>query len=93
MLIGPQLSRVNIMVSNQLRAIRVDFLPGGMYRLLGVPMNEMADGGFDARDFFGPEMKSINEQLHHVNSLEEGKNIVEKFLLTKASKLKPILPF
>src|SRR5690606_26156152 len=29
-LIGPQFSRVNIKVHNQLRAIRVDFMPGGM---------------------------------------------------------------
>ena len=32
--IGPQYSRVNIKVHDHLRAIRVDLLPGGMYRLL-----------------------------------------------------------
>jgi len=92
-LIGPQLSRVNIRVSKQLRAIRVDFRPGGMYRLLGVPMHELSDGGFDAVDFFGPEMKSVNEQLRNLNNLEEGKDIVEKLLLNQARKLKPALPY
>lgn len=91
-LVGPQISRVNIKVHRQLSAIRVDFLPGSMYRLLGIPMHELFDGGFDALDFFGREMKSINEQLQNAPSLEEGKNIVEKFLLNEVKNLKGILP-
>jgi AraC-like DNA-binding protein len=92
-LIGPQFSRVNIKVYSQLRAIRVDFLPGGMYRMLGIPMHELFDGGFNAFDFFGSKMSSINEQLQHISSLEEGKNIIEKFLLKQVASLKEILPF
>ena len=92
-LIGPQFSCVKIKVHRQLSAIRVDFLPGGMYRMLGIPMHELFDGGFDALDFFGAEMKHLNEQLQNISNLEEGKNIVEKFLLKKATCLKGILPF
>ncbi|MDP2687050.1 MAG: helix-turn-helix domain-containing protein [Aequorivita sp.] len=92
-LIGPQYSRVNIKVHRQLSAIRVDFLPGGMYRMLGIPMLELFDRGFDAYDFFGAEMKRINEQLQHISNLEEGKNIVEKFLLNQIKNLKEITPF
>ena len=92
-LIGPQFSRVNVKVHRQLSAIRVDFLPGGMYRMLGIPMHELFDGGFDATDFFGPEMNNINEQLRHVSDLEDGKGIVEKFLLKQVTSLKEILPF
>lgn len=92
-LVGPQLSRVDIRVVHQLRAIRVDFLPGGIHRLLGVPMHELSDRGFDAGDFFGSEIRSVNDQLRNALTLEEGKNIVEQFLLKKAGKLKPSLPF
>lgn len=92
-LVGPQFSRVNIKVHRQLSAIRADFLPGGLYRLLGIPMHELLDGGFDALDFFGPEMTCINEQLQHISNLEDGKNIVEKFLLRQVASLKGILPF
>jgi AraC-like DNA-binding protein len=92
-LVGPQFSRVNIKVHRQLGAIRVDFLPGGMYRMLGIPMHELFDGGYDALDFFGAKMRSINDQLQHASNLEEGKNNVEKFLLTQIQKLKIILPF
>lgn len=92
-LTGPQFSKVNIKVLKQLSAIRVDFFPGGLYRMLGIPMNELFDGGFDALDFFGPEINTINEQLQQVVNLEDGKNIVERFLLARAAGLKEILPF
>ncbi len=55
LLTGPQFSRVNIKVHKQLRSIRVDFLPGGIFRMLGIPMYELFDQGFDAVDFFGGE--------------------------------------
>lgn len=91
-LTGPQFSRVNVKVSQHLRAIRVDFLPGGMYRMLGISMQELFDAGFDALDFFGSEMKNINEQLQHLSNLEDGKNIVEIFLLSQLNSLREILP-
>ncbi|MES2374180.1 MAG: AraC family transcriptional regulator [Bacteroidota bacterium] len=91
--IGPQFSRVNIKVESRLSAIRVDFLPGGMYRMLGIPMHELFDGGFDALYFFNTEMKCINEQLQNTSSLAEGKTIVEEFLLKYLKNSKQILPF
>lgn len=91
-LIGPQFSRVNIKVHSQLSAVRVDFLPGGMYRMLGIPMYELFDDGFDAHDFFGGKMRIINEQLQNTPNLEECKNIVEKFLLNQVTKLRELLP-
>ncbi len=91
-LTGPQVSRVSVQVNNQLRAIRVDFFPGALFRMLGIPMTELFDGGFDARDFFGCNMKLINDQLQYINNLEDGKNIVEKFLLGYVSTLQQSLP-
>jgi len=91
-LIGPQFSRVDIKVHNRLRSIRVDFRPGGLYRMLGIPMHQLFDDGFDAFDFFGAEMRSINDQLQHIPGLEEGKNIVESFLLRHSKGLKELLP-
>ena len=91
-LIGPQFSRVNIKVHSRLRSVRVDFLPGGLYRMLGIPMFELFDGGFDALHFFGAELKIINERLLHTADLEESKNIVENFLLNNLKKSKELLP-
>lgn len=92
-LLGPQYSKVNIKVHRQLKAIRVDFFPGGMFRLLGLPMFELFDKGLDARDIFGPEAQALNEQLQDTSDLEAGKDLVEKFLLAKSASLKEVLPF
>jgi AraC-like DNA-binding protein len=92
-LVGPQWSRVNIKVHKLLKAIRVDFLPGGMYRMLGIPMHELFDGGFDATTVFGSEITNLVEELQNVPDLEEGKNVVEKFLLNQIKLCKAVLPF
>ncbi len=92
-LIGPQFSRVNIKVHHQLKSVRVDFLPGGLYRMLGVPMNGLFDLGFDAADFFGAGINSINEQLKDIGDLAVGKDIVEEFLLKRLMKTQEPLPF
>jgi AraC-like DNA-binding protein len=91
-LIGPQYSRVNVKVHERLSAIRVDFLPGGMFRMLGVPMHELFDEGFDAPGLFGADMKVIDDQLQNTASLEAGKNIVENYLLQRVKSLREILP-
>ncbi|WEK36369.1 MAG: helix-turn-helix domain-containing protein [Candidatus Pseudobacter hemicellulosilyticus] len=90
---GPQFSRVNVKVHKQLRSIRVDFLPGAIYRILGIPMHELTDGGFDAVDFFDAEMQDVHERLQHLSNMEAGKNIVEEFLLNRISGFRQILPF
>lgn len=92
-MLGPQFSRVNIKVHRQLRAIRVDFVPGGMYRIFGIPMHELFDKGFDAQDLLGPEIGIINNYLQNITDLDEGKNIVEKFLLKRLQNTKTKLPF
>ncbi len=92
-LIGPQCTRVNIQVHHMLRAIRVDFFPGGMYRMLGIPMHQLLDSGLDATDLFGSEMELVKDQLRNTASLEEGKHIVEAFLLNLRQRSKERLPF
>ncbi len=91
-LIGPQFSRVNIKVHRRLRVVRVDFLPGGMYRMMGTPMYELFDDGFDASEFFGGKISMINEQLQNTAELHSCKMIVEKFLLDQLTKLRELLP-
>jgi AraC-like DNA-binding protein len=93
LLTGPQLSRVNVRVHRKLRSIRIDFLPGAIHRILGIPMHELCDGGFDAADFFGSAVKSLNEQLCGMTDLEQAKNVVEGFLLIHIRGSRELLPF
>jgi len=90
--LGPQVSRVNIRVHGRLNAIRVDFLPGGLHRLLGIPMWELLDEGLDAADVFGAGMRDLNEQLRNTADLGQGKVLVEAFLLKQLSGMKDRLP-
>lgn len=92
LLVGPQCSRVNIKICVRSKGIRVDFLPGGLYRMLGIPMNDLFDKGFNAVDLFGAKMKRINAQLQDISHLEEGKDIVEKFLLDQVASHREKLP-
>ncbi len=92
-LIGPQFSRVNIKVHRQLSAIRVDFYPGALHRILGIPMHELFDKGVDALDLFTVEMKRITGQLQEIPSLDAGKNLVEQFLVRLTLPLGAALPF
>ncbi len=92
LIIGPQYSRVNVVVEEALQAIRVDFLPGGLYRLLGIPMHELFDLGVDATAILGGMVNDLNERLRNISKLEEGKNMVENFLLERAKRCREILP-
>ena len=38
-------------------------------------------------------MRLINEQMQYITDLEQGKNLVEKFLLNQVKNLKVVLPF
>lgn len=92
-IIGPQYSRVNICVMGFLRAVRVDFLPGGLHRMLGVPMHELFDEGFDAEIFLGASLRNLNQRLSDTVSLSECRLLVEQFLLSHLENRKGKLPF
>lgn len=90
--IGPQYSRVNIKIRNRSNGIRVDFVPGGIFRMLGIPTNKLFDKGFNAVDIFGAKIKRINQQLQQTSNQEESLTLVENFLLDQVVRSKEILP-
>jgi AraC-like DNA-binding protein len=90
---GPQVNRQIIIPGGHHLMVKVGFQPGGLYRFLGIPMNELLyNDAFDALDLLGNEMHEINERLWEAGSFSEMKMIVEGFLLKRAGKLKQILP-
>lgn len=92
-LVGLQSVKVALDINKSHKAVRVGFHPGGLYRLLGIPMAEMIDGSYDAAEVFGNEIDSLNEKLHEAKTFEEIKNIIEAFLLQTVKSLKRELPF
>lgn len=91
--VGPQVTSVMIDVGQHHKAVRVGFHPGGLYRLTGLPLQELLDDSMNAEDLFGPVIRTVNQQLKEASLPDELKQIVEQFLLQQCRKLKPLLPF
>ena len=62
-------------------AILVNFQPGVIFRLTGVPYYELTNSFIDAEDIFSKEIRLVNERLNSTGNYEEMIQIVEQFLL------------
>lgn len=91
--VGPQVSRVSIDINKRHKAVRVGFHPGGLFRLLGIPMKEMVDESYDAQDIFGSRIAQLNEQLQEADSFDTIYQLTEQFLLEHVSSLKSTASF
>ena len=92
-IVGPRTERINISPGHHHFVIKVSFQPGGLFRLLGIPMQELLGAdSIDARDIFGNEPTIILEQLNEATSLYEMKKLIDQYLLPKMGKLKQYLP-
>ncbi len=92
-IVGLQSAKVTLDINKSHKAVRVGFHPGGLYRLIGMPMAGLIDGSYDAADIFGKGISEVNEKLQDAKTFEEIKNTVEDFLLQKLRSLKRNLPF
>ncbi|MEJ7558845.1 MAG: helix-turn-helix domain-containing protein [Pedobacter sp.] len=83
MIIGPQVTQVNVSMGQHHVIVSVAFMPGGMHRLLKMPMHELYDIPFDATLLLGPEITEVNERLQEAQTALEMKNVVEGYLMGK----------
>jgi AraC-like DNA-binding protein len=90
---GPTSCRMNLRFGYRHLVIKVSFQPGGLHRLLGIPMHSLlGKDGIDAQDVWGNEINLVLEQLSEADSFHEMNTIIEQFLLSKAINLKQLLP-
>jgi AraC-like DNA-binding protein len=90
---GPRTDRIDIHMGYNHHVVKISFQPGGLYRLLGIPMPELlGNDGIDAREVWGNEINLILEQLARADSLYKEKIIIDQFLISKSEKLKQRLP-
>lgn len=92
LLVGPQLSRVDLTMGCDMVVIMVGFQPGGMHRLLRVPMHEMLERPVDSTFIFGREIEIITERLAEATDIDNMIEIIELYLIQKAKGLKTMLP-
>ncbi len=83
---GQPLARQNITINPNYLMLKVSFQPGGLFRLLGVPMYELTDSHADLEAVTGRAVKAVNEQLPEAASYAAMIQVVEQFLLQKAAR-------
>jgi AraC-like DNA-binding protein len=92
-LVGRQISRLQLNMKPNTLCIKVGFQPSGLYRLLGMPLNEYeVDGAPDSRYALDKEIIFINEQLQSAASYDQMVSIIQAFFLKKLKQLRPTMP-
>jgi len=91
-LIGAQITPFKLLTTESHKTMCIIFQPGGLNRLLGIPLTELFDNGYSARDVIGKEIDELIDQCHHANSLDEFENIVQYYFLSKLASVKEPLP-
>jgi AraC-like DNA-binding protein len=75
-------------VGKEFLVIQVIFQPGGLYRLLGMPMHEIFNKYIDATLIFNNEVNLVNEQLYHAKDYTSMIHILNIFFQGKIHKNK-----
>ncbi len=91
--VGPQVTSVNIELSRDHRAVMVGFQPGGLFRFLGIPMTEMFDEGIDGFQILDKEIHFLIEELREMKKPEQINARVQTYLMQKNQYTLDLLPF
>jgi hypothetical protein len=83
LIVGPQLTRVDIKMGHRHLMVHIGFKPGGLHQLIRVPMHQLIDQSYSASDILGREADVVLEQLRNTTSWRQMVAIVENFLLKK----------
>jgi AraC-like DNA-binding protein len=93
MVVGPQTTRMNLLVRQSHRCFVMAFQPGGLHRLLRMPMKHLYDEGYEGGEVAVKGLEALTEQLQEAASFDAAVVIAERFLMQKLSSLEPSLPF
>jgi AraC-like DNA-binding protein len=91
--VGPQLTPVDIELSKDHRAVMIGFQPGGLFRFLGIPMTEMFDDGIDGFNILDKDIRSLVDELRETVQPEQINAKVQMYLLKKMQEAQEIIPF
>lgn len=92
-IVGPFTTPIMLDCGKKYKSMIVNFKPGGMYRLFGVPLSKMVNSELDAFLVLGKEMDDLMDRLMNSKTDELKNEIVQNFLFKKIDFFKPILPF
>ncbi|MGY6523069.1 MAG: helix-turn-helix domain-containing protein [Mongoliitalea sp.] len=90
--VGPQATRMELTVNQDYTVAVIGFRPGGLFRLLGIPMEEIFDDGFDGLELMGSDINELVDRCAEMKSLDKIHECIENYLLSKLTKVKELLP-
>ncbi len=91
-LIGAQVTPFKLLAEESNKTVSIIFQPGGLNRFLNIPMTEIFDNGYSARDVIGSEIEELLDKSHDTISSVELSSIVQSYFLRKLSRVKEVLP-
>ncbi|MBO0937277.1 AraC family transcriptional regulator [Fibrella sp. HMF5335] len=80
-LYGQHCIATNRHVGRDFMVFQVQFQPGALFRLTGIPATELTNTFVDAEAIFSAEIRLVNERLSYTRHYTEMITIVEEFLL------------
>lgn len=91
-LMGAQVTPFKLLAEESHTAVSIIFQPGGLNRFLNIPMTEIFDNGYSAREVIGKEIEDLLDKSHHTTSFNELGSIVQSYFLKKLAGIKEALP-
>ena len=91
-LMGAQITPFKLLVEESHKTVSIIFQPGGLNRFLNIPITEIFDNGYGAREVIGKEIEELLDKSHDTTTLNELNNIVQSYFLSKLSRIKEPLP-
>jgi AraC-like DNA-binding protein len=91
-LMGAQITPFKLLVEESHTTVSIIFQPGGLNRLLHIPITELFDNGYSAREVIGREIEELLDKSHNTMCLHELDGIVQSYFLKKLSQVKERLP-
>lgn len=79
--VGPQVSRVDLRFPPDHLMVCAAFWPGGLHRLLGVPVKELFDFSVESRALLGPAITEVEDRLAETTDYATMLAVVESYLL------------
>ena len=85
--VGPQVSRVDLRFPPDHLMVSAAFWPGGLHRLLGVPVKELFDFSIESRALLGAAITDVEDRLAETTDYPTMLAVVESFLLRALRRL------
>ena len=89
LLAGQVTSPVHLQYTGELETLCIKFYPCGIYRLFGIPGNELAGNALEFNLLLNSEASEIHEKLFESKKLEDKIKYVDEFLLKKIKRNNP----